>query len=103
MNILASETNAFWDEMVGQTGLSIVATGNPHRTSLLSVVLGINPLEGLMQSAAWEQACDEQVAAGKSPYIYPDFDPRTLDPTWSNNDAGNSSNHKEKEESHVTQ
>lgn len=71
LNVLASQSKTFWQAFVGQTGLSIVATGNPHRISLLSSCHGINPLDGLMQSQTWQQAYEEAMAAGHSPHVFP--------------------------------
>jgi Tubulin like len=72
LNILGSQTQAFWQEYIGETGLSIVATGNPHRISMLSTLQGFNPLEGLMQSSAWKQAYEDALAAGRSPHLFPE-------------------------------
>jgi Tubulin like len=74
LNILASQTRIFWKDFVGQTGLSIVATGNKHRISLLSTVHGLNPLEGMMQTPAWRQAYTDSVAAGRSPHVFPELE-----------------------------
>ena len=74
LKILGSQTQSYWGSMVGQTGLSIVGTGNRHRISLLYTVHGINPLSGLMQSKAWKQAYDDARAAGRSPHVFPDVE-----------------------------
>ncbi len=73
LKILGSETKTFWQHLVGQTGLSMVATGNRHRISLLYTVHGFNPLDGLMQSQAWKQAYEDAVASGRSPHIFPEM------------------------------
>lgn len=73
LKILGSETVAFWRDLVGQTGLSMVATGNRHRISLLYTVHGFNPLDGLIQSQAWKQAYDDALAAGRSPHVFPEM------------------------------
>ena len=70
--VLSSETRHFWRSLVGKTGLSVAATGNRHKLSLLSTVHGINPMDGLMQSQAWHKAYDDAIAAGRNPHVFPD-------------------------------
>ena len=68
--VLASETPHFFADLPTQTGLSVIATGNRKRISLLYTIHGL-ALEHLMKAEDFRTAY-EQVADCSSLHVYPD-------------------------------
>lgn len=71
--VLATETAHFFADLPVQTGLSVIATGNSRRISLLYTIHGL-ALEHLMKSDGFRSAYDQALEQDRSLHIYPDDD-----------------------------
>ena len=77
--VLATETPYFFKDLPVQTGLSVIATGNSRRVSLLYTIHGL-ALDHLMKSDDFRTAYEQALEQNRNLHIYPDAEISSPEP-----------------------
>ncbi len=71
--ILVSETDDFFHELPSKPGVHKVASGSPYEMTMLTVWMGIDPLEHLIKSEDNERAYQQKLAEGHALHLFPEL------------------------------